>query len=104
MDQAHPWRAVVVGVLVAAAVPFAVTAWYRLAPDAPAALPFVAVAGGAAALLARRTARPVALGLLVGAALWALALAWLLGSLGDGMRAMGLAPGSPALITFHLDG
>lgn len=85
-----PYRSRRLGVLglaalAALAVPFSVTAVYRISDRSPTALPFVLIVGLAATLLMKKEARPVAIGLIVGAVVSAVLLILLSDTIGRGV-------------------
>lgn len=75
--------------LAALAVPFLVTAVYRISDRSPTALPFVLIVGLAATLLMKKAARPVAIGLIAGAVVSAVLLILLFETVGRGVSEFG---------------
>lgn len=75
-------RNALLAVLAAVSAPFIITGVFRLISDSPLAAALVVVALAAALLAWRPHGKFAAAGLLVGAMLWALALAWLFTQLG----------------------
>lgn len=74
------------GLLAAALVPLVITALFRLGLPGPT--PFAVVLAIATACWFRRH-RAVAVGIFVGAVVWALVLVVILGAMGDGIDAIG---------------
>jgi hypothetical protein len=76
-------------VVAALAVPFIVTGVYEIFEQVPTALPFIVVAVVGMAMLAQYRVRTIGIGLLVGTAVWGLALLYLFLSIGRGLAQFG---------------